>query len=171
MNKSGILGMFYACLLTFGISTSANATLVSLISIIDGSQANAGAGTRSLGTGAATMTLDDVTNEFNWNVQWSGLEGTVEVAHFHGPAGPGVNAGVQVRIDETSNPSIGNATLTDEQETDLLAGLWYINIHSDRDTITLGGEIRGQVNVVPIPGAVWLLGSGLLGLIGVSRRK
>ncbi len=117
------------------------------------------------------MTLDDVTNEFNWDVQWSGLEGTVTVAHFHGPAAPGVNAGVQVRIDETSNPSIGNATLTDEQETDLLAGLWYINIHSDRDTITLGGEIRGQVNVVPIPGAVWLLGSGLLGLIGVSRRK
>jgi hypothetical protein len=29
----------------------------------------------------------------------------------------------------------------------------------------------GQVAVVPVPAAVWLLGSGLLGLIGVARRR
>lgn len=29
----------------------------------------------------------------------------------------------------------------------------------------------GCVSVVPVPGAVWLLGSGLLGLMGVRRRK
>jgi len=28
-----------------------------------------------------------------------------------------------------------------------------------------------QVNAVPVPGAVWLFGSGLIGLIGVARRK
>lgn len=36
-------------------------------------------------------------------------------------------------------------------------------------------EIRGTYNVqlaaVPIPAAVWLFGSGLLGLIGIARRK
>ena len=26
-------------------------------------------------------------------------------------------------------------------------------------------------NLVPIPGAVWLLGSGLVGLVGLKRRK
>jgi hypothetical protein len=31
--------------------------------------------------------------------------------------------------------------------------------------------IDGTVNVVPIPAAVWLFGSGLLGLIGFARRK
>lgn len=29
----------------------------------------------------------------------------------------------------------------------------------------------GQVSAVPVPAAAWLLGSGLLGLIGVARRK
>jgi hypothetical protein len=28
-----------------------------------------------------------------------------------------------------------------------------------------------QVTAVPLPAAVWLLGSGLLGLAGVARRK
>jgi hypothetical protein len=28
-----------------------------------------------------------------------------------------------------------------------------------------------EVNTVPIPGAVWLFGSGLIGLIGIARRK
>jgi hypothetical protein len=28
-----------------------------------------------------------------------------------------------------------------------------------------------QVNVVPIPGALWLLGSGLVGLVVMKRRK
>jgi hypothetical protein len=168
MNKSDVLGLFYASLLTVGLSTSAHASIVSLVSTIDGSQANAGAGTRSSGVGTATMTLDDVTNKFTWDVQWSGLTGDVSVAHFHGPALPGVNASVQVEIDVSLNPSPGMTMLTDAQETDLLAGLWYINIHSDFEP---GGEIRGQVNVVPIPGAVWLLGSGMLGLIGLLKQK
>ncbi len=29
----------------------------------------------------------------------------------------------------------------------------------------------GEVSVVPVPAAVWLFGSGLLGLVGVARRK
>ncbi len=29
----------------------------------------------------------------------------------------------------------------------------------------------GEVTVVPVPAAVWLFGSGLLGLVGVARRK
>jgi hypothetical protein len=36
----------------------------------------------------------------------------------------------------------GMATLTDDQETDFLAGKWYYNIHTATYT---GGEIRGQV--------------------------
>lgn len=32
-------------------------------------------------------------------------------------------------------------------------------------------HLEGFVNAVPIPSAVWLFGSGIVGLIGVSRRK
>jgi hypothetical protein len=40
-------------------------------------------------------------------------------------------------------------------------------------TVDLGGQLfQGTVtSVVPIPPSVWLFGSGLLGLIGISRRK
>jgi hypothetical protein len=33
------------------------------------------------------------------------------------------------------------------------------------------GTSLGEPNVVPIPPAVWLLGSGLIGLLGIARRK
>ena len=105
------------------------------------------------------MVYDDVTNLLSWNITYTGLLGTPTVSHFHGPAPVGFNAGVEVDIvlnsgGSIASPMIGSATITDDQETDLLAGLWYINIHTDAFP---GGEIRGQVNVVPIPAAVWLL--------------
>jgi hypothetical protein len=69
----------------------------------------------------------------------------------------------------TSGTLIGMATLANEtQESELLSNLWYINIHT---TSFGGGEIRGQVQVVPIPAAVWLFGSGLLGLVALARRR
>lgn len=153
------------------LASPSNAAIVSLEATIDGAQANAGAGTGSSGTGFATMTLDDVSNVFDWDISWSGLTGNESVMHFHGPASPNQNAGVQVNfggISGTTSPSIGSTTITGAQATDLLAGLWYINIHTD---LFPAGEIRGQVQVIPVPAAVWLFGSGLLGLIGIARRK
>ena len=32
-------------------------------------------------------------------------------------------------------------------------------------------RIEGTLNAIPVPAAVWLFGSGLLGLVGVARRK
>ena len=161
--------MFKQTLALIGLtlSLSANAAIINLAASIDGAQANAGEGTGSSGTGLAIVTLDDSLNLFSWNVSWSGLSGEVTLAHFHGPALPNQNAGVQVGI-ATTNPSIGSATISSGQAADLLAGLWYINIHS---TVSPGGEIRGQVQVVPIPAAAWLFGSALIGLAGIKRKK
>ncbi|MEL7451595.1 MAG: CHRD domain-containing protein [Pseudomonadota bacterium] len=130
---------------TLGAATIAQAETFDLTSSIDGPQA----GTSSGATGSATLTYDDVTGEFSWDITWSPLEGDITVAHFHGPAAPGVNAGVQVNIGAISgltSPSIGSAIIDAGQAADLLAGLWYINIHS---TIEPGGEIRGQVELAP----------------------
>ena len=64
------------------------------------------------------------------------------MAHFHGPAEPGKNAGVAVPITPATSGSEGSATLTDAQTADLLAGKYYVNVHTEANK---GGEIRGQV--------------------------
>ena len=153
---------------------AANATLIELEAVIDGAQANAGAGTGSTGTGFAAITFDDATSLLNWNISWSGLLGTLTVAHFHGAALPNQNAAVQVSFLDIApgNPSIGSTTITAGQAADLLNGLWYINIHS---TLHPGGEIRGQVGrvtaTVPEPGTLALFGIGLAGMGLMRRRK
>lgn len=147
----------------------AKASLIPFSAYIDGAQANAGIGTGSLATGSATMWLDDVTNDFSWAVSWSGLN-IVTAAHFHGPATSAQNAGVQVPINFGINPAIGNATLTAGQASDLLVGLWYINIHT---AAFPGGEIRGQISqqiMVPAPGALLLLLISVPGLLFLRRR-
>jgi hypothetical protein len=154
-----------ACAVCFLAPSLASAAIINLSASMDGAQANAGAGTGSAATGSAVMTLEDVTGEFTWTVQWEGL--TATNAHFHGPALPDQNAGVQVPIDWTVNPTAGITILSAQQQADLLAGLWYVNIHTAAFPV---GEIRGQVNVVPIPAAAWLFGSTLLGL-GLIKRK
>ncbi len=148
------------------LALPAHSAVFSLASTIDGIQSGSG----SIGTGSATMTYDNVSGMFSWNIAWSGLSGTETGMHFHGPAGPNVAAGVQVdfgSISGISSPSIGSTVISALQGSDLLAGLWYINIHT---TAVPSGEIRGQVNVVPIPAAVWLLFSAVAGL-GFWRRK
>ena len=151
------------------LAASAQAVIIDLEATLDGAQANAGAGTLSPATGSATLTLDDASNFLKWEISWSGLLGTETVAHFHGPAGPGSNAGVQEEIAIT-NPSIGDMTIKPDQAKDLLAGLWYINIHSTRDP---GGEIRGQVVRVRTPDSgatAVLLCLGLVGLAALRRK-
>jgi hypothetical protein len=135
-----------AALLALLTSTATAATVV-LSASIDCAQADAGAGTcgsGGSGTGVASVSYDDQTNELSWLVSWQDLSAEVVNAHFHGPALPGANAGVEVGIDFQTNPAVGSATITSEQAADLLAGLWYVNIHSSAFP---GGEIRGQVTL------------------------
>lgn len=164
-----------ACAFTFmlvTVSLPSQASIIKLSANIDGAQANAGSGTGSTGTGFASMMYNDLSNEFSWDVSWSGLTGNVTVAHFHGSALPNQNAGVQVAIATLFNPSSGSAIISASQAADLLAGLWYVNIHT---TFSPGGEIRGQVvrERVANVSAPSVLSVFLLSIIGVFyfRRK
>ena len=97
----------------------------------------------SAGTGTAELDYDAASKKLNWKVTYSGLSGPATAAHFHGPAEAGKNAGVAVAIPNAgTSPVSGSATLTDAQAADLVAGKYYINIHTAANP---GGEIRGQV--------------------------
>jgi hypothetical protein len=93
-------------------------------------------------TGSVTATYDTATKKLSWQGTYSGLTGPATAGHFHGPADPGKNAGVAVPITASSSPFQGSADLTEAQAADLMAGKWYVNIHTDAHK---GGEIRGQV--------------------------
>jgi len=151
------------------LSTPASALIIQMSASMDGAQANAGVGTGSPGTGTANITLDTGTNLLSWSISWSGLIGAATLMHFHGPALPNQNAGVQVGTGVLGPPVVGNAVLGVGQAADLLAGLWYLNLHT---TAFAGGEIRGQVMAVavPEPSTLALLAGGL-GLMVAARRS
>ncbi|RIL06906.1 MAG: CHRD protein [Proteobacteria bacterium] len=161
-----------SCAIALTLSaTPAAATLFDMTSSLDGAQETPAVVTPA--TGFATGSYDDVTNLLTWSITYSDLIGTTTNAHFHGPAAPGVGpAGVQLGISFTSGVTAatlnGSGTITEAQEADLLAGLWYINIHS---TFRTGGEIRGQVylTAVPEPGTLLLLGGALAFVSGWRR--
>ena len=97
----------------------------------------------SAAKGTADIDYDAASKKLSWKVIYSGLSGPATAAHFHGPAEAGKNAGVAVAIpNATSSPAEGSATLTDAQAADLVAGKYYINVHTAANP---GGEIRGQV--------------------------
>lgn len=146
---------------------------------IDGDEAQAttcsvGSTSRIVGT----ATYDDVSGLFSWSYTYGDnapaydngalfAGGTETIAHFHGPAAPGVPANVRVGTG-TGNPNIGSATISSAFGTELLSNLWYLNVHSSSCG---GGEMRGQVLLAapPVPSvSIPLLGVLVAGLVGVA---
>ena len=153
------------------ITNTANADLYQFNVLLDGLQEvppNA-----SPGTGSAIVFFDDVSGGYTVTGSFSGLIGNVTAAHVHGFAGAGVNAVVLIPLSltGTTNGTItggGTITNTGSNFASVLAGLTYINIHSN---VFPGGEIRGQVTnpiVVPEPSFCLL---GLAGIAVYMRRR
>src|SRR5947209_18252249 len=93
----------------------------------------------SQGTGTVTATYDTAGKKLSWKGSYSGLTGPATAAHFHS-GGTGKNGTVVVPIVPNTRPFEGSATLTGAQAAELLAGTWYVNVHSDANT---RGEIPG----------------------------
>ena len=93
-------------------------------------------------TGLAEASFDTVTKNFTSTVTFSGLSGPAIGVHLHGPGEPGKNAGIVLPFNFVLSPTKLSATLTDTQAADLMAGKWYVNIHTQ---LNPGGEIRGQL--------------------------
>jgi hypothetical protein len=99
------------------------------------------------GTGKFTGTYDKTTKVITYKITWTLTKSAVAtMAHFHGPADSKTNAGVQIGIFGSQNTTgtfeATTAALSDAQAADLLAGRWYVNLHS---TLNGSGAIRAQL--------------------------
>ena len=155
-------------------TTPAQAATITLTSTLIGLSSAPQNG--SAATGTALMSYDDISNLFNLSIDISGInKSALTASHIHLGAS-GVNGGVLYGLGTTAwndtatgmNLILTGGTFPGANSLDLLAGNTYLNIHTGAFP---GGEIRGQLTAVPVPAAAWLLGSGLLGLLGAASRK
>ena len=140
------------------------------------------------GGGLLTASLNDVTGAFSIQVVFAGLTGPAAAAHVH-QAPPSVAGPIIVDLGSPSSFGVFGLDLYNVNKTlmapQILAattlngnplgigaasGL-YANIHTAANP---AGEIRGQlivasITAVPVPAAVWLMGS-TIGLL-VRRRR
>jgi hypothetical protein len=139
MNKPARL--FSAIALVIGSSiATAGAETVKLKADLKGSNEVPPNSSPASGTAEATLNTD--TKALTWTIVFKDLTGPAVAAHFHGPAEPGKNAGIVLPFKTPQSPIEGNATLSDAQMSDLLAGKWYANIHTQANP---GGELRGNL--------------------------
>ena len=136
------------------------------------------------GTGSGTATFSFATLTLALDVSFIDLLGVPTEAHIH--AAPfGVPGGIILDVTSLlsggppgapttegaffSGSIVGTLPFPPAFITDLLAGNTYLNIHT---TAFTGGEIRGQLVLVPEPTTVGLVALGLLGLgLGLKRRR
>lgn len=94
------------------------------------------------GAGRGVFLWQPATTTLTWSVLHSVSGATA--AHIHGPAAPGVNAGVLFPIAlGATNLHTGSSVLAPAQVTQLFQGLLYVNVHSG---LHPGGEVRGQIH-------------------------
>jgi len=102
--------------------------------------------TETRGTGYFTAVYRPSTKVLEYRFNLVGLSGPVTIAYLQGPAAPGENGQKVVPIDgplyRDRSHLWDGVTLTEEQAAQVMAGLWYVNVMTEKYP---DGEIRGQI--------------------------
>ncbi len=131
-----LLPLGAAALLAF--STAAVAKSVSLGGDFAGEN-----GATNQPAGHVDATLDTVTHQLKYTIDFKGLTGPVTIAHFHGPAAPGVDAGVMKLIPGPYQTGMSaTVTLDAATQSAMLDGKTYVNLHTKAHP---KGEARAQM--------------------------
>ena len=157
--------------LALAFSTGVVSAQTTYQAILTGSQEVPANG--STATGFGTVVLNAAGNQITVDESWTGLSAPATASHIHGPAGIGTNAAVLFTF--TGVPSATSGAIPEQvfsinatQVGYLQSGLLYMNVH---DSIFPGGEIRGQLTLVPEPSTWALFGLGGLGLAWTMRHR
>ena len=166
--KKTLLSLVVAISFATGIA-SAQTTFQAFLSGLGENPPNA-----APGTGFGTVVLDAGQTQITVNENWSGLVAPATASHIHN-APPGVNGPVIFPFTGVPAATTGAIpqqvfAITAAQVTELFLGNMYMNIHT---AAFPGGEIRGQLQVVPVPepGSLALMGAGSLALALLARSK
>lgn len=101
-------------------------------------------------SGHVDATLDTVTHKLRYTITYDGLTGPVVIAHFHGPAQPGVSAGALKLIPGPYVSGMSNTVAVDAAtQSALISNLAYVNLHTHEHP---KGEARAQMAVSQSPG-------------------
>lgn len=148
--------------LVLALGVQARADIFNYTVTMDGAQETPPVVTAA--TGSGTAVIDTTANTLTLSYSFSGLVGTQTDAHIHGFGGVGVGPLGVVHPLPLGSPIVNDVwNFAEGQESSILAGLTYVNIHS---SVATGGEIRGQI--VPEPGVMTLT---LLGAAALLRRR
>jgi hypothetical protein len=102
-------------------------------------------GTKLGASGRFTGTLNGTS--LTWRLTFKHLSGPATAAHIHIGARKVAGAVVVPLCGPCTSPVTGGPTaLTADQVKDLLAGKYYVNVHTAKNP---GGEIRGQISKAP----------------------
>src|SRR5436309_11942627 len=120
---------FLAAALLGGLyAAPAPASTRNFVAVLNGGQETPP--TTSNAFGVAFLTFDDKTLALCYSITFFSLSTTETNAHLHGPAAPGVSAGIIVGLQPVpGNPKNGCVNLPKANKKDLKRGMTYLNIH------------------------------------------